>query len=93
MSRRAAPLFHFREKPWRLLRAMREQIDWDTRRHRPIYRYVVTLSNGASISTGFSQMASDRWLLAHWNARLLAPMTRRAVVTQAQIESADRGLY
>lgn len=50
--------FIFRPRRWRLQRAMLDQVGRDD------FRYVVTLSNGPDLATGFSRSLLVAWLRA-----------------------------
>lgn len=59
----------FRTGRWRLQRIIVSQIGWDAKRHKPIYKHEVTISNGAFISYGRSRYVIIAWLRAHLNRR------------------------
>jgi hypothetical protein len=83
----------FARRRWRLQRVMRDQTGWNAKRHRPVCRYAVTISNGAFISTGFSRWALFAWLYAHSRAKArVGPVTlaRPATHPGDTIEAAER---
>jgi hypothetical protein len=55
-------MFIFRTRRWRLQRVVREQIGLER------WRYMVTLSNGAFLATGFHRWLLLAWLQAHAKA-------------------------
>jgi len=50
--------FLFRTQRWRLQRAVRTQVSWDRARHRAVYRWEVTFTNGA-----FVRYSVGKWLV------------------------------
>jgi hypothetical protein len=51
-------MFIYRTKPWRLQRVIHTQVGWNRVRHRAVYKWEVTWSNGA-----FTRHHMSKWLL------------------------------
>lgn len=57
--------FIHRYRRWQLQRVMRDQVKWDKAHHRPVFKWTVTVSNGA-----FTRHACSKWLIvAYFKAR------------------------
>jgi hypothetical protein len=51
----------FRQQRWWLQRAIRTQVSWDRDRHRAVYRWEITFSNGA-----FVRYSMGKWFIVTW---------------------------
>jgi hypothetical protein len=64
--------FMLRRGKWRLMYATLQQIGWNAKENKPIYRYSVSIGNGADMIN-----AGSRWLPLAWvKAQLRARMNR-----------------